>query len=193
MDLEQRYLKKIVNMLKQYEEGKKPYSPFFYLDFVGYLYQKYLEERKESEKMEKGTEEIYDKINEMYNEIWEDFQRKFVRKFKELLNKYNISLEVKGIEIEIGNTKYELTEHWVKSENNMVNLRDKACVNIKYRLADLKDMLNVLLNREQIFKKMREKAFMENEYLIVSVKNLYKIYKEKEEVEENYEGGTKGF
>ena len=193
MDLEQRYLKKLVNMLKQYEEGKKPYSPFFYLDFVGYLYQKYLEERKESEKMEKGTEEIYDKINEMYNEIWEDFQRKFVRKFKELLNKYNISLEVKGIEIEIGNTKYELTEHWVKSENNMVNLRDKACVNIKYRLADLKDMLNVLLNREQIFKKMREKAFMENEYLIVSVKNLYKIYKEKEEVEENYEGGTKGF
>jgi len=193
MDLEQRYLKKLVNMLKQYEEGKKPYSPFFYLDFVGYLYQKYLEERKESEKMEKGTEEIYDKINEMYNEIWEDFQRKFVRKFKELLNKYNISLEVKGIEIEIGNTKYELTEHWVKSENNMVNLRDKTCVNIKYRLADLKDMLNVLLNREQIFKKMREKAFMENEYLIVSVKNLYKIYKEKEEVEENYEGGTKGF
>jgi hypothetical protein len=32
---------------------------------------------------------------------------------------------------------------------------------------------------------MREKAFMENEYLVVSVKNLYKIYKEEEEVEEN--------
>jgi len=62
---------------------------------------------------------------------------------------------------------------------------DKDCANIKYRLADLKDMLNVLLNREQIFEKMREKAFMENEHLIVSVKNLYKIYKEKEEVEEN--------
>ena len=164
---EAEVLERIKEVLKEYEENKV----------------------KEVEHIN----DIYDKINEMYNEIWEDFQRKFVRKFKELLNKYNISLEVKGIEIEIGNTKYELTEHWVKSENNMVNLRDKTCVNIKYRLADLKDMLNVLLNREQIFKKMREKTFMENEYLIVSVKNLYKIYKEKEEVEENYEGGTKGF
>lgn len=184
MDLEQRYLKKIVNMLKQYEEGKKPYSPFFYLDFVGYLYQKYLEERKESEKMEKGTEEIYDEVNKTYDEIWDDFKGKFVKRFKELLNKYNIFLGGEKIEIEIGGKKYDIDDYWIESEGNRVSLKDKDCENIKYRLADLEDILNILLNREQIFEKVKERIYMEYEDLIDSVRNLYKIYKENEEEEE---------
>ena len=144
-----------------------------------------IDEYEENEVKEvEHINEIYDEIDEMYNEIWEDFQRKFVRKFKELLNKYNISLEVKEIEIEIENKKYIINEYWIKSERNRVNLRDKDCENIKYRLTDLEDILNILLNREQIFEKVKERIFMEYEGLIDSVRNLYKRYKGEDEEEE---------